>query len=276
MNKGTLFIIGGGEDTSKDKIVLNELVSEAGGTKAKIGVITTATEHERDVIGKYRSAFSQIGVAEIYHFDIRRAEDADEDRYSAALASLDAVLFSGGSQLRLTTILGGTSFIKKLEQRFSEGIIIAGTSAGAACLSNPMIHEGASEDSFYYGDVKVSPGFGFISNSVIDTHFEARARIGRLLQVVAINNSLLGIGIGEDTALVIASENIARVVGTSIVMIVDGANIINTNVDQIDYGEPISLSNARIDVIAPGQSYDLNEKQFTRESKKKGNKFLFF
>ncbi len=275
MSKGKLLLIGGGEDSTEEMIVLQELVKISGGNGAKIGVVSTASMHEREIISKYRNAFSKMGTPDAFHFDIRKQEEADDEKNLGALDNMDAIIFSGGSQMRLTTILGGTEFIKKVMKRFEEGMVIAGTSAGAAAMSNPIIHEGASEDAFCYGEVKVSIGFGFIQDAVVDTHVDARFRIGRLLQVLAINKNLLCIGVGEDTGLVINPDGSSYVIGSSTVLILDGREIKYTNTQEIEYGEAIAIGSVRLDVLASGCQYNTNERRI-ESLKKKGNKFLFF
>jgi cyanophycinase len=275
MSKGILLLIGGGEDTTEDMLVLQELVKISGGNTARIGVVTTASMHEREIISKYRNAFTKMGLGDVFHFDIRKQEEADTEINLTALDNTDAIIFSGGSQVRLTTILGGTEFIKKVMKRYEEGMVVAGTSAGAAAMSNPIIHEGASEDAFLYGEVKVSLGFGFLKDAVVDTHVDTRFRIGRLLQILAINKNLLCIGVGEDTGLVINPDGSSYVIGSSTVLVLDGREIKYTNTQEIEYGEAIAIGSVRLDVLASGCQYNINERRI-ESLKKKGNKFLFF
>jgi len=169
-------------------------------------------------------------------------------------------MFTGGDQLRLTSILGGTTFHKALLSRFnSEPIVIAGTSAGAAACSYNMIYRGSATEALLKGEVMITSGLGLINHVIIDTHFVQRGRIGRLFQAVVGNPMILGIGLGEDTGLLITGGKKMEALGSGLVILVDGRFINDTNLTEIEMGEPISIEHLVVHVMAKGSLYDLEK-----------------
>ena len=172
-------------------------------------------------------------------------------------------MFSGGNQLRLTTILGGSELMKIIHDRYeNENFIVAGTSAGAMAMSNTMIYHGNSTTAHLKGEVRITTGLAFLQNVIIDSHFEKRGRFGRLAQAVGCNPSCVGIGLGEDTGLIISEGNHFEAIGSGCVIIVDGHKIRHSNIADIPEGSPISLENLIVHVMVDGDSYDLKERQF--------------
>ena len=170
----------------------------------------------------------------------------------------DVVMFTGGDQLRLTSILGGTRFHKILLEKYkTEEFVYAGTSAGAAAASKSMIYQGASKEALLKGEIKITSGLGFIDDVIIDTHFVQRGRIGRLFQAVVTNPMVLGIGLGEDTGLLITEGTKMEAIGSGLVILVDGNQIKSTNLTDISLGEPVSISNLIVHVINQNDTYNL-------------------
>jgi cyanophycinase len=170
------------------------------------------------------------------------------------------VMFTGGDQLRLTSILGGTKLHDIILDKFkNEDFIYAGTSAGAAAASNNMIYQGSSQEALLKGEVKITSGLSLIENVIIDTHFVQRGRIGRLFQAVVGNPRVLGIGLGEDTGLLITSDGKMEAIGSGLVILVDGRQILDTNLTQVELGKPISINNMIVHVMSMYDTYDLNE-----------------
>jgi cyanophycinase len=179
----------------------------------------------------------------------------------------DAIMFTGGNQLRLSATFGGTEFLKILHQRYmQENFLIAGTSAGAMAMSNTMIYEGNATRAHLKGEVKVTTGLGFIDNVIIDSHFEKRGRFGRLAQVVASNPSCIGIGLGEDTGMLITGGNKMEAIGSGLVIIIDGHEIRHSNIADIPEGNPISVENIVVHFCEKGNGYMVNERKFLMES----------
>ncbi|MBC7425144.1 MAG: cyanophycinase, partial [Bacteroidia bacterium] len=213
-------------------------------------------------------SFNQLGCNNIGLIHIKKREDAHIAEYSERISKADAVLFSGGNQLRLGTILGGTGFLNIIHERYwnEEGFIVAGTSAGAMAMSNTMIYQGNSATAHLKGEVKITTGLAFINNVIIDSHFDKRGRFSRLAQAVASNPSCTGIGLGEDTGVVISGNNHMEVIGSGAVIIVDGRDINYSNIADIPEGNPISIENMRVSVLVSGNSYNLKEREFISAS----------
>ena len=228
-----------------------------------IEIITTASQIPQIVGPEYKKAFEFLGSKNVNILDIQNREQANSDAIVARANAADVVMFTGGDQLRLTSILGGTRFhdtilLKYVEQDF----IYAGTSAGAAAASENMIYQGSSSEALLKGEIKTTQGLGFIENVIVDTHFVQRGRIGRLFQAVVNNPRTLGIGLGEDTGLYIDGD-IMTAIGSGLVILVDGRFIKDTNLTNIQLGQPISIDNLIVHVLSQNDVYDLKTKDLT-------------
>jgi len=179
-----------------------------------------------------------------------------------SLEDVDLIFLTGGDQLRLTTILGGSKVLQAIQNRLEAGALIAGTSAGAAVFSDTMIYEGKSEEGLFKGSVLTTSGFGFVEKIIFDTHFMARGRIGRLIQIITTNPTCIGVGIGENTGVILKGDGVVEVVGTGQVIIVDGCDIGHSNIMNIKPGEPITVENVRIHSLVNGYQYNLKKRQF--------------
>ena len=274
--KGKLIVIGGAvnkgdeeqlnSDSENQEFfeigILARMLKELEGDNARIEVITTASEIPVEVGTQYITAFNRLGHSNIDVIHIRSREDAENEEYLERARTCGGVLFSGGNQLRLTTILGGTEFIKILLHRYaSEPIVIAGTSAGAMAMSNTMI-QGSSSKALIKNEVQLSRGLGFIKDVTFDSHFVKRGRFSRLFQAVAMNPVCLGIGLGEDTGLLITEGHKMEAIGSGLVIIVDGKNIRYTNVASIDDKEPISIENLSVHILVQNNGFLLNDRKF--------------
>jgi cyanophycinase len=222
----------------------------------KIELITTASSIPAEVENVYRRAFSILGYEAIEHLFITSREEADLPDNLERIDRCNCVIFSGGDQLRLSSILGGTRLMDRIKQRYaSEHLVIAGTSAGAMAMSSTMIYDGSAVRAHLKGEVKFSTGFGLIPNVIIDTHFEKRGRFNRLAQSVAIQPGLLGIGLAEDTGVIVHHGNTLKVIGSGIVTIVNGKSINYTNLAAIDEGMPISVEHLIVHILSAGEEY---------------------
>jgi cyanophycinase len=203
--------------------ILKRIINESKNKElSRIEVITTASKIPREIGPEYVKAFSYLGANNVDVLYIERREQASEPEILERLKAADVVMFTGGDQLRLTSILGGTPFDDILIDKYrNEDFIYAGTSAGAAAASNNMIYQGSSQEALLKGEVKITSGLGLIDDVVIDTHFVQRGRIGRLFQAVVGNPKVLGIGLGEDTGLLIKNGRQMEAIGSGLVILVD-------------------------------------------------------
>jgi len=280
--KGKLLAIGGAEDKGTDLEsgqihrnnlnffelgILRRIVEETGGNDSRIEVVTTASMIPVEVGENYLNAFGKIGCTNIGIISIRNREDVQNPEYFERINECKALMFSGGNQLRLSSIYGGTDFLDLLMRRYWEepDFLIAGTSAGAMAMSNTMIYEGNATRAHLKGEVKITTGLGFIDDVIIDSHFEKRGRFGRLAQAVASNPSAIGIGLGEDTGMLITNGNRMEAIGSGMVMIVDGHDIRHSNIADIPDGCPISIENLKVHICEKGNGYLLQEKKFIAE-----------
>jgi cyanophycinase len=288
--KGKLIAIGGAEDkgteVEKGEIhknnlnffelgILRRIVEEAGGIKKRIEVITTASMIPNQVGENYLNAFGRIGCVNVGIMHIRTRENLQNDEYIKRLKKTDCVMLSGGNQMRLTATLGGTEFLKLLRQRYqTEKIVIAGTSAGAMAMSNTMIYEGNPFRAHLKGEVKITTGLRLIENVIIDSHFEKRGRFVRLAQAVASNPGCIGVGLGEDTGMIITEGNRMEAIGSGLIVIIDGHEVIHTNIADIPEGNPMSIENMRVHFCARGNGYIIDERKFVEKMGKETTPFM--
>ena len=216
----------------------------------------------------YIDAFGKIGCININVMHIRNRADALNEEYIERIQKCDTVMFSGGNQLRLSSTFGGTKFLSILLERYQneEGFTIAGTSAGAMAMSNTMIYEGNASKAHLKGEVKMTTGLGCIDDVIIDSHFEKRGRFTRLAQAIATNPSCIGIGLGEDTGMLITEGNKMEAIGSGCVVIVDGHDIRYSNIADIPDGNPYSIDNLRVHICEKGNGYLVKERQFLPEA----------
>jgi cyanophycinase len=247
--------------------ILRRVVEEAGGTAARIEVITTASMIPYEVGENYLDAFGKIGCTNMGVMHIRTRQDAMSEEFINRIRECDAVMFSGGNQLRLSATDGGTEFLSILKKRYQEeNFLVAGTSAGAMAMSNTMIYEGNAARAHLKGEVKITTGLGFLNSVIIDSHFEKRGRFGRLAQAVAANPGCIGIGLGEDTGMLITEGNKMEAIGSGLVIIIDGHEILHSNIADIPDGNPISLENLKVHFCEKGNGYLIKERKFLPEA----------
>lgn len=276
--KGKLIAIGGAEDKGSDLEkgaifrnnlnffelgILRRIVAEAGGSDASIEVVTTASTIPYEVGENYLDAFGKIGCTNVHIIHIRNREDAQKQEYIERIQQCNCVMFSGGNQLRLTTIFGGTRFLDIIQDRYrKENFVIAGTSAGAMAMSSTMIYEGNATRAHLKGEVKITTGLGFMDNVIFDSHFEKRGRFARLAQAVSANPSCIGIGLGEDTGMLITQGNNMEAIGSGPVIIVDGHDVKHSNLADIPEGNPLSIENLHVHFCAKGNGFKVKERTF--------------
>jgi len=269
---GTLIPIGGNEakgaeneDEGFDFIaegILARVVKESGGPEAKIIVIPTASSVPDRVGKNYLEAFSKLGCTQVTVMNIVESSQGEERGNIEQLKAANCVMFSGGNQSKITSIVGGTTFHKVLSDKLiNENFTIAGTSAGAMAMANDMIAGGSSTEALLKGAVKLRQGLSLIPELIIDTHFIRRGRFGRLAEAIAIHPNLIGIGLAEDTGLVIKGGNEFSVIGSGMVIIFEGSNLTHNAHQLLKKGTPMSMSNLTTHILANGDKFTLNERK---------------
>ena len=244
--------------------ILKKIISESRLKEDSVIEIITTASQIPDIVGpEYIKAFTHLGAKHVNVLDIFNREQANSEEIVARINAADAVMFTGGDQLRLTSILGGTLFHDTLLNKYqNEDFIYAGTSAGAAAASENMIYQGSSTEALLKGEIKMTQGLGLIENVTVDTHFVQRGRMGRLFQAVVNNPRTLGVGLGEDTGLFISGD-VMTAIGSGLVIIVDGLFIKDTNLTNVELGQPISIENLIVNVMSMNDTYNLTTRDMT-------------
>ncbi|MGV0027235.1 cyanophycinase [Phormidesmis priestleyi] len=255
-----LVIIGGAEDKEGDCKILREFVRRSGGLQARIVIMTVATGLPGEVGAQYTNLFEEMGVESVKVLDNAKPEDASDPKALETIQQATGVFFTGGNQARITELLKDTELEAMLHKQFSQGIVVAGTSAGAVMMPDMMIVEGESETNPRMEAAHMDRGMGFLPGVVIDQHFAQRGRLGRLLSAVAQQPVNLGFGIDENTAIAINGKEL-EVIGEGAVTIVDVANITHNNVDQLLKDEPLALCGATLHILPHGYKFDLEKRQ---------------
>ena len=258
--KGTLIIIGGAEDKKRDCTILTKVAELSGGREGKLIILTAATEYPSKVGKEYKNLFQRLHVPNIDAMHIETREDADDPEKPQRMESASCVFFTGGDQLKITSLIGGTKTDRLLKEAFSDGLVVAGTSAGASAMSETMITSGDDDEAPKRCTVKMAPGLGLLSGVVIDQHFAQRGRIGRLLAAVAQNPYVLGIGIDEDTAVVVKPDETFEVIGSNAVTILDGIHLSYTNVSESNPDDILALTDITLHVLPQGYEFDIRNR----------------
>ncbi len=262
--KGNLIIIGGAEDKVGSKTILKHVVDTVDGQEKSLVVLTTATEQPIEAGNNYRMVFESLGLNNIQILNINTRDEANDEKNVEIIRNCSGVFFTGGDQLRITSILGGTATNLALQQVYSQGVLIVGTSAGASVMSNTMIVEGDSNGPARKCTLKMAPGLGLLEEAIIDQHFDQRGRIGRLLCGVAENPFMLGIGIDEDTAIRVYPDAHFEVIGSNAVTVVDGNTIKSSNVSELKPDELLAITNVTIHILPHGYGFDMKEREVYR------------
>lgn len=256
-----LIIVGGGEDKKAGKEILKEIVERSGGEQSRIAVVTTATNYPLEVGEEYKELFYDLGAGRVETINLLSRQEANRRQVIKSLGGLSCIFFVGGDQLRISSLLGGTDFHKAIYRFMEEGGIIAGTSAGASMMSEIMVVEGIEEDAPKKSTIRLAPGMGFLQGAIIDQHFNQRGRIGRLLGAVAQNPYPLGIGIDEDTAIVVNTSNEIQVIGSGVVTIVDGSEIEFTNISEQYPDEPLVITNVKVHILPSQYGFHIGKRK---------------
>lgn len=258
--RGPLVAIGGAEDKTSESEILRRVRSLSKKEAPIVGVITTASGVPDDVFGEYREVFSDLGASEVLDIRIRERSDAASEQFVEMIRNSDIVFISGGDQMRLTYVLGGSPALETIREGHQSGTVIAGTSAGAACQSQTMVYGGPADDSLRKGAVQMTAGFGLVDGVIIDTHFLERGRFSRLMEVGATNPEYLGVGLGEDAAVLFEGD-IMRAFGPGHVIIVDSSRISGSNVFELSDGEAVTVHNVIMHALVDGYGFDLTDRR---------------
>ncbi len=264
-NHGNLLIIGGAEDKQNECTILKHFYQEAGGRDSRICVITAASNTAGQAGKVYEDLFRRFGCTDLEILNIYTRNDGNSQVMVDKIFRSNGIFFTGGDQLRITAMLGGTALGKALQHLYERKVIIAGTSAGASVMSDNMII-GGQGDTPGEDIIRMAPGLGLIRGVIVDQHFAQRGRIGRLLTAVALNPYVLGIGIDEDTAVHVRADGKLRVIGRGTALIVDASNVTVSNVDELFTGRTLTLAPVKVHVLSRGYLFDIVERVSYQDS----------
>jgi cyanophycinase len=255
--RGWIVPIGGAENKENDRRILRRFVEVSGGADADIVVIPTASKmHETGA--RYEAIFRDLGAARVTVMDFDTRRDCQEPNRLQRIDEATGIFFTGGNQLRLTALLGGTPVAQLIRKRNASGVTVGGTSAGASILSEHMIAFGDEGSSVVAGSVRLAPGLGLTNRFVIDQHFRERDRLGRLITALAYNPFAIGIGLDEDTAVFIGPDEVLEVEGSGGVTVVDASDVSFSSADSVSEGQPVAILGLKVHVLTPGTTFDLN------------------
>jgi cyanophycinase len=262
LERGWIVPIGGAENKENDRRILGRFVRCSGGAAADVVVIPTASRvHETGA--RYEQLFRELGAARVTVMDFDTRRDCQEPGRLERIGQASGIFFTGGNQLRLTTLLGGTPVAKLIRLRNARGVTVGGTSAGASILSEHMIAAGDEGSSMIAGSVRLAPGLGLTNRFIIDQHFSQRDRLGRLLTALAYNPFSVGIGLDEDTAAFIGPDETVEVEGSGGVTIVDGADVTYSSIDSVEEGQPVCMLGLRLHLLVAGATFNLHTRVAT-------------
>lgn len=260
---GAIVLIGGAEDKWDRREVLAETLTLNRGRR--VAVVPTASGYPAEVFEEYRAAFLALGAARVDLVDVRRRDEAELEAHRKLVRVADLIFFTGGDQERLVRILGDTALMTAVRKRHARGATVAGTSAGASAMGNPMIFNGNGVKGFQKRNVGVAEGFGLLDGVIVDTHFMERGRIPRLSQAVAAHPDGLGVGIGEDTGAVVTPDGRFRVVGNRIVTVLGAGEMAFTDFAAAEADAPVAMDGLRLSFLTPGTVFDLNRRRVVAE-----------
>ncbi|MFM7425581.1 MAG: cyanophycinase [Elainella sp.] len=258
--QGALVIIGGAEDREGDCIVLREFVRRAGGVKATIAVLTAATSMPREVGDTYIAAFTKIGAAEVEVIDTEYPEDAAREEAVEKIKRATGIFFTGGDQARIIELVKGSRIDQAIRERHAQGVVIGGTSAGAAMMPDTMIVEGDSATNPRVDAVDLGPGMGFLPGIAVDQHFSQRGRLGRLISALVQQPAILGIGIDEDTAVIVDGDEF-EVVGQGSVTVVDESAATHNNLEGLLRDEGLAVCDVKLHILPQGYRFNLKTRR---------------
>jgi cyanophycinase len=265
--KGILVAVGGNEDKRRKLEVLRTIVDLMDMKNPIIELITTASSIPEESGKKYVKAFNKLGISNIRLMHIKTRDEANDPKFVKRIMDANFIYFTGGDQLRITSILGGSPVLVTIKKKyFEEKCVIGGTSAGASAMPDTMIYEGESPEALFKGTVQMTAGIGLVKNVVIDSHFIKRGRFSRLMETVTTNPGRIGLGLGEDSGVIIRKGHILEAIGNGLVVIFDGQHITYSNISEIEMGEAIAVQNVIVHTLVKGYGYDLLTRDYLKPS----------
>ena len=259
MAHGTVIVIGGAEDKIRNRVILGRFIALAGGPDARITVISTASSMGPEAGRLYRDVFTELGAAAVRPLHAMTRAQANDEHAAGIVHDATGVFLTGGNQLRLSSMIGGTRLAEAITARFEAGAVVAGTSAGASALSSHMIAFGGSGATPKHRMAQIAAGLGLLPGVIVDQHFQQRNRLGRLLSLIAQNPGLLGLGVDEDTAGVVGPDEVMEVIGRGSITVVDGAAS-ETDAWEIRGHRPLMISNVVLHSLPAGYRFDLRRR----------------
>ena len=257
---GRLIIIGGHEDKEGERTILKAVAQRARGTHGHLVIVTVASNLPEELGPEYRALFKDLGVQDVTVIDIRTRDEAADQKRVEQIATAKVVFFTGGDQLRITSQIGDSPLFRCIQELYHKGATIAGTSAGAAVMPETMLIAGAGDESNRISALEMAPGLAFMKGVVIDSHFAERGRMGRLLGAVAQNPRNIGLGIDEDTAILVSGQERFEVIGSGAVYVVDGIDISYSSLSEKQPEGIVSIYGAKLHVLGQDDQYDLHER----------------
>jgi len=268
----TLIIIGGKEDRSADKPILREVARRIGSGKLVVSTVAIPSDPD-SLFEEYEKAFRAAGVKHLYNLEIKTREDATRENKIRILDDATGVFFTGGDQMKITSQIGNTPILERIREIYDQGGVICGTSAGASVMCETMLVSGGNEESHVIGgSLRMAPGLGLISGVIIDQHFMERGRVGRLIGAVAQNPKNLGIGIDEQTAIIVERESWFYVIGSGAVYVIDGSEVTDSNIAEEPMNKTLSIYDVKMHMLSQGDRFDLRERRPSRMTSRAAEK----
>ncbi|PWW34602.1 cyanophycinase [Chromohalobacter israelensis] len=259
---GHIVAIGGAEDKTSELAILRRVFALAPQGNDEVAVIATASSIPEQLLPSYEAAFKRLGASRVHALNIQDRQQAADTDNVLRIQRSGVIFFTGGDQLRLTTVLGGSATLRAVRERLREGAVVAGTSAGAAAMPSTMIYNGAAADALRKGAVNMTFGLGFVRGMVIDSHFLERGRFTRLMEVGASNPEQLGVGLGEDAAVIIHPGRILETIGPGHVIIIDSRDLASSNIAELEMGAPVAVENMILHAMVSGHGYDVDARRY--------------
>ncbi|MDT8895709.1 cyanophycinase [Halomonas sp. I1] len=259
---GHIVAIGGAEDKTSDLEILKQVFALAPSGSDDVTVIATASSIPDQVLPEYEAAFTRLGARRVHALDIQDRRQAADPGNVELIERSGVIFFTGGDQLRLTTVLGGSATLKAIRDRLLAGAVVAGTSAGAAAMPGTMIYDGNAMDALRKGAVKMTSGLGFVDGLIIDSHFLERGRFTRLMEVGASNPEHLGVGLGEDAAVIIHPSQILEAIGPGHVILIDSRNLASSNITELSMGEAVAIEHMVMHALISGHGFDIEARRY--------------
>ena len=259
--KGCLIIIGGHESKGQEaERPILELVASRVSPRGRLALVTVASQDPQALAAEYTRVFGELGVAHVDHLDIRRRGDAETDQAAKTIRNARVVFFTGGDQLRISSQIGDSLVYQTIQEVYRHGVTVAGTSAGAAVMPDTMLVSGDGDESSQISALGMAPGLGLIEGVVIDSHFAERGRFGRLIGAVTQNPKNLGLGIDEDTAVMVENNHFT-VLGSGAVYVLDGSDVTYSSLSEEQPEGVLSVFNVKVHVLAKGDCFDMRQRR---------------